>query len=540
MERCAIRRIACFLCVLIFALPAMSEVQKVQQTWICDSCNYENLYMGRFCEECGAARTSGEWKCAVCGKINDRNFCEDCGAGRDAIGSTSEPTTVPTSVPTPEPVHEMKNDTPYKSEDSLHLKVFGTSMERRNVRSITLLSSLQDAPSNAIDVSKAGDGSVLLWFESDGSDKSDMFLAANGRITAPENCDALFSYYMYCERIHLNNCLYTSQTTNMAHMFSCCWNLLELDGISFETLQVANMEFMFSHCDELEKLDLSSFNTAAVKDFAAMFSNCKKLKDLNIASFELTSDANTHLMFDNCDALPASAYTHIAHRLQTPTPKPTATIKPTATPYVYYPQLSRGSSNIEVWELQTRLVELGYLAEGEADGSYGRRTAEAVHRFKQSNDISDSSNHFATECVATSEMQSALFSKSAKAFVEPDFPLTFPYGSYAEWSKENGNKLKIHFQVTNISSWRTAIAFKIEVYATDVWGNEIYGNNVYYETTKREIAPSDYGWSAYLYLPNCSEIDQVYARISEVKLSDGTTLKNSDSDYSNWSISWKG
>lgn len=28
----------------------------MQDTWICENCGYENLYMGKFCEDCGASR----------------------------------------------------------------------------------------------------------------------------------------------------------------------------------------------------------------------------------------------------------------------------------------------------------------------------------------------------------------------------------------------------------------------------------------------------------------------------------------------------
>lgn len=535
MKRCMRRGIVWVLCVLILALPAMAEGQEMKDGWICENCSYENLYMGRFCEECGAARTTGEWTCGVCGRINDRNFCEECGASRDATGTAAVPTDIP--APTPEAMHVLKSDIP-AYETSTNLMVFGTDVERRDVRSITLLSSLEDASSDAIDVSEAGDGGVLLWFESDGGDMFDMFLGANGKMIAPESCEGLFKYYTHCKEIHLNDCLDTSQTTSMKNMFNGCWNLVELDGITFDTSKVTSMWFMFNGCTKLEKLDLSTFDTTAVQNFTCMFHGCGELKELDISSFEVADDARTSEMFEYCDVLPAAAYAHIADRLATPKPTAKPTVKPTATPYTYYPELSRGSRGNAVQELQERLIRLNYLAAGEADGSYGRRTAEAVHRFKENNGIADSGDHYATECVATSEMQNVLYGNGAKSNVEANFPLTFPYGSYAEWNKESGNKLKIRFQVTNISSWKTVTAFKIEAYATDVWGSDIYNNTVYYETTRREIAPSDYGWSAYLYLPDRDEIDTVYARISEVKLSDGTTLKNDDYGYGSWTITW--
>ncbi len=49
--------------------------------------------------------------------------------------------------------------------------------------------------------------------------------------------------------------------------------------------------------------------------------------------------------------------------------------------------LRQGDTGAQVMALQNRLIELGYLASGEADGRYGLKTAEAVVGFQRANNL---------------------------------------------------------------------------------------------------------------------------------------------------------
>ena len=60
---------------------------------------------------------------------------------------------------------------------------------------------------------------------------------------------------------------------------------------------------------------------------------------------------------------------------------------PTITPNTKYRTLSMGAKGKEVRTLQERLIELGYLPAGSADGAYGRQTYNAVKRFQQYNGL---------------------------------------------------------------------------------------------------------------------------------------------------------
>jgi type IV secretory pathway VirB10-like protein len=71
----------------------------------------------------------------------------------------------------------------------------------------------------------------------------------------------------------------------------------------------------------------------------------------------------------------------------TETPAPTVSVTPrpvpTITPNVKkYRNLAMGSKGAEVRRLQERLIELGYLPEGSADGVYGSSTAAALSAFQ--------------------------------------------------------------------------------------------------------------------------------------------------------------
>ena len=60
---------------------------------------------------------------------------------------------------------------------------------------------------------------------------------------------------------------------------------------------------------------------------------------------------------------------------------------PEITPNKAYHNLKQGDKGADVKKLQTRLIELGYLAEGAADGVYGRQTTKAVRRFQAYNGL---------------------------------------------------------------------------------------------------------------------------------------------------------
>ena len=73
-----------------------------------------------------------------------------------------------------------------------------------------------------------------------------------------------------------------------------------------------------------------------------------------------------------------------------PTATPTASPipEPTITPNMGYKTVQWQDRGSGVLKVQKKLIELGYLAEGEADGAYGSKTTAAVRRFQKANGLS--------------------------------------------------------------------------------------------------------------------------------------------------------
>ena len=76
----------------------------------------------------------------------------------------------------------------------------------------------------------------------------------------------------------------------------------------------------------------------------------------------------------------------------TATPEPTVSVTPVPVPTITpntraYHNIASGAKGAEVRRIQERLIELGYLPEGSADGVYGRQTANAVRRFQYYNGL---------------------------------------------------------------------------------------------------------------------------------------------------------
>ena len=72
----------------------------------------------------------------------------------------------------------------------------------------------------------------------------------------------------------------------------------------------------------------------------------------------------------------------------TPVPTQTPVPQPTLTPNASYGKLEYGMKGTQVKRLQERLIELGYLPAGAADGAYGSQTLNAVRDFQKANGLS--------------------------------------------------------------------------------------------------------------------------------------------------------
>ncbi len=80
----------------------------------------------------------------------------------------------------------------------------------------------------------------------------------------------------------------------------------------------------------------------------------------------------------------------VPNQTETPTatPGPSKAAGPAITPNKRYTQIVFGDSGSDVRKLQNRLIELGYLPKGSADGQYGYKSYNAVKAFQKANGLS--------------------------------------------------------------------------------------------------------------------------------------------------------
>ena len=166
---------------------------------------------------------------------------------------------------------------------------------RKDVKTLTFQSSLQNVPSSAWDVSEAGDGSVLAWM-----DNGNLYVAADGAIAPNSNASWLFHKFVNLKTINFGNCFVTSSVTQMSGMFDGCSSLTGLDLSCFETSAVTDMYGVFSSCGSLTHLDLTSFDTSKATDMAFMFSSCNSLTSLDLSNFDTSNVTNMLWMFGLC------------------------------------------------------------------------------------------------------------------------------------------------------------------------------------------------------------------------------------------------
>ncbi len=90
--------------------------------------------------------------------------------------------------------------------------------------------------------------------------------------------------------------------------------------------------------------------------------------------------------------VPESAIVVLTEMPETVTAIPTVSVTPAPVPLITantsaYHNLAMGDKGAEVRRLQEKLIELGYLPEGAADGAYGRQTYNAVRKFQYYNGL---------------------------------------------------------------------------------------------------------------------------------------------------------
>lgn len=121
----------------------------------------------------------------------------------------------------------------------------------------------------------------------------------------PSNVTTMKDMFQSCgelETLDLSNFV-TSKLTNMNQMFYGCSSLTLLNLSSFDTSKVTDMKSMFNGCSSLASLNLSNFNTSNVTTMSNMFSSCSSLTSLDLSNFDTSNVTTMYDMFSNCKKL---------------------------------------------------------------------------------------------------------------------------------------------------------------------------------------------------------------------------------------------
>ncbi len=181
-------------------------------------------------------------------------------------------------------------------------KVFGSEINREEINRVEILSTLDDAPKDAWDVSAAGDGCVLAWTEKK-DDYYTLYIAGEGGVNASQACATLFMNYKNLQEIAFNGAFITDGCTDMSCMFANCSSLGILQLNDFNTSSTKYFDSMFYGCTYLYTLDVSSFYTKYATTFRQMFCNCKNLTYINVGGFETENVTDMSYMFYGCSSL---------------------------------------------------------------------------------------------------------------------------------------------------------------------------------------------------------------------------------------------
>ena len=197
-------------------------------------------------------------------------------------------------------------------DDTTRTFLGNTSLQRKDIESITFVSGISGANNTKWDVSAAGDGSIMAWYT--GSGPYQVSIGCEGAIFANPNSSYLFSYIGYGATTQSNTIvglrlLNTTRVTDMNHMFYYCGYtaMTGLDlGDKFNTSKVTNMSYMFARCGftAMTSLDLGdNFDTSQVEYMDNMFDRCGNtlMTELILGDkFDTTSVESMSWMFNRC------------------------------------------------------------------------------------------------------------------------------------------------------------------------------------------------------------------------------------------------
>ena len=180
--------------------------------------------------------------------------------------------------------------------------VFGSNIKRRDIDTITFLSSTENKPGNCWDVSLKRNGKVVAWVITENNDNN-LYIAAEGAVFAPISCERMFTGYTNLKSIAWNNAFDTRHTVRMDNLFRGCSSLEKIDISSFDTSSVSSFYRMFYDCKSLAEINFGRINTKAVEYMSYMFCGCSNLSSVDLSCFDTKNVSTMKFMFFDCSSL---------------------------------------------------------------------------------------------------------------------------------------------------------------------------------------------------------------------------------------------
>ncbi len=214
--------------------------------------------------------------------------------------------------------------------------VLGSRYKRNQIKTVTFLDTLENAPETAWYVGIEGrEDHVLAWVEPNG-ELYDLYIGAWGGINGRDYSAYLFAGYENLEEVSFGGAFHTEWCGEFVRMFLGCRSLKTVDVENLNSYNVHTFESMFegctsltavdagaldnthlivtsrmfADCESLTELDLSGWDADELFRIDEMFQNCRSLNKLDLSGMETSEVVNTIGMFENCEALETVDLSH--------------------------------------------------------------------------------------------------------------------------------------------------------------------------------------------------------------------------------------
>ena len=214
--------------------------------------------------------------------------------------------------------------------------VLGSGYKRNQIKTVTFLDTLENAPETAWYVGIEGrEDHVLAWVEPNG-ELYDLYIGAWGGINGRDYSAYLFAGYENLEEVRFGGAFHTEWCGEFVRMFLGCKSLKTVDVENLNSYNVHTFESMFegctsltavnagaldnthlvttgrmfADCESLAELDLSGWDADELFRIDEMFRNCRSLHKLDLSGMETSKVVNMTAMFENCEALETVDLSH--------------------------------------------------------------------------------------------------------------------------------------------------------------------------------------------------------------------------------------